>query len=173
MKFQEYISEAAGAGAAYWLSPKNELISVKDNHISLVITNPEKFSLSKKYINDKYASYGEPVGQEGKAREDIITELVNRKWVRIRRYKDYWSLNVANTQDRKTENLMAEWALGMLNGDYGEKEKDKYIDVVITGIKGRMIRIDMEGLAKGMNETQEKLISVSTIELLEDIMGGE
>jgi len=49
---------------------------------------------------------------------------------------------------------MAEWAFGMLNGDYGEKERDKYADVMITGLKGSPIRTDLESLAKGMNESK-------------------
>lgn len=157
MKIQEkitrYISEAYGA--AYWLSPNNKLIPVGDNHISIVISNPEKFGLKRNYIESKYASYKEPLGQEGKAREEIIKELVSKKWVRIRRYKQGWSLNVMDTNDRKTNNLMSEWAFGMLNGDYGEKERDKYIDVVITGLKGGVIRTDMESLAKGLNESKK------------------
>jgi hypothetical protein len=136
------------------LSPKNELIPVGDNHISMVISHPEKFKVTKDYVKDKYNSYGEPLGQEGKAREDIIKELVSKNWVRIRRYRQGWSLNVIDTHNRKIENLMAEWAFGMLNGDYGEKERDKYIDVVITGLKGNPIRTDMESLAKGMNESE-------------------
>jgi hypothetical protein len=156
MKIQEkiikYLSEAYGG--AYWLSPKNELIPVGDNHISMVISNPEKFGIKKDYVKNKYDSYNEPMGQEGKAREDIIKELVSKNWVRIRRYRQGWSLNVADTQNRKTENLMAEWAFGMLNGDYGEKERDKYADVMITGLKGSPIRTDLESLAKGMNESK-------------------
>ena len=48
MKFQEYLSEAYGG--AYWLSPRNELIPVGDNHISMVISNPEKFGMKKDYV---------------------------------------------------------------------------------------------------------------------------
>lgn len=81
--------------AAYWISPKNEVINVPTVHIDTVITNPETFGLTKEGIQKIYDSYGEPLGSEGKAREEIILDLVRKGWIRIRQYRNQgWSVNV-------------------------------------------------------------------------------
>jgi hypothetical protein len=52
----------------------------------MVIQNPEKFGLTFDYIKQRFDEYGEKMGQEGKAREEIIMSLLEQGFVRIRKY---------------------------------------------------------------------------------------
>jgi hypothetical protein len=70
--------------AAYWISPKGEIIYVKTNHIAEVIENPEKFGFTIEFIEYVYKHYNEKIGTEGKAREQLMIALFNQGWIRIR-----------------------------------------------------------------------------------------
>ncbi len=69
---------------AYWLSPAGEIYPVPTKHINFVISNPDIFKLTKKYIEEKYALHKEPMGLEGKAREEIMSALIFQGWIRVR-----------------------------------------------------------------------------------------
>lgn len=71
---------------AYWISPSGDLIEVDDKHISTIKQNPEIFGLTYDYIKGLYDKYGERYNWEGKAREELITNLLKRGWIRIRNY---------------------------------------------------------------------------------------
>lgn len=52
----------------------------------MVISSPEKFGLTREYIEEQYEAYGEKIGTEGKARENIIRKLMFAGFTRIRKY---------------------------------------------------------------------------------------
>ena len=101
--------------AAYWISPKGKVIEVDQTHINKIISNPEEFDLTKEFIDEKFKEYGDRIGQEGKAREDIIIGLVKQGWIRIRNYlkQGYWSINVISLTDRAMGYLQ-DWADHMI-----------------------------------------------------------
>lgn len=75
----------------YWYNTNTgEVIDVSaSRHIQAVVSTPEKFSISKVYIVERYQHHQEPLGFEGKARIEILQEIVkNTDWVRIREYED-------------------------------------------------------------------------------------
>jgi len=77
------------------ISPNGEIVSVGDTHIDAIIKNPSKFGLSASEIEKTYEKYNEPMGIEGKAREEIIINVVKRGWIRVRRYRnDGYSVNI-------------------------------------------------------------------------------
>jgi hypothetical protein len=117
---------------AYWISPKNEIIDVPTNHIDVVIKNPETFGLTKEEIQKSYDAYGEQLGVEGKAREDIILDLIRKGWIRIRQYRNQgWSVNVAKMTKKVKDNLF-DWVSNLTsNGIFGYKERDMYMPVNI------------------------------------------
>lgn len=100
----------AAMSVAYWLNPYGQILElpVKD-HISAIISQPEKFGLTKEYVTGLYAKFGEPVGVEGKAREQIIREVVSAGFIRIRLYRQFWSVTV-NRLDNKTKKALSNWA---------------------------------------------------------------
>lgn len=138
MKFKEYtqIKEIVNT-VAIWISPKGELVAdFNSNHIKMVISNPQKFGLTMEYIEDKHEKYNEPVGIEGKAREEIIRELVKKGWIRIRRYPNkFWSVTVQK-MNKKVKDFLYDWSQKVLSGVAGFKEKDKFMPVNIVLLGG-------------------------------------
>ena len=65
-----------------------------------MIRYPEKFGLDRDAIDFIYDTYNERIGQEGKARYQIMMLLFNEGWVRLRRYKQFWSINVKKLAGR-------------------------------------------------------------------------
>jgi len=82
-------------GKAFSISPTGEILSV-ERHIQLIIENPDIFGYTKQEILDLYNKYHEDLGQEGKAREEIINQVIKKGWIRVRKYDrpEYWSINV-------------------------------------------------------------------------------
>ena len=95
---------------AYWINPYGQILEMKTStHITEVVKEPEKFGLTKEYIEKKYAEYGEPVGFEGKAREDIMRDVIKQGYIRIRAYRAFWSVTIYKL-DNKTKNSLGAWA---------------------------------------------------------------
>jgi hypothetical protein len=131
----------------YWVSPSNKLIPVDgDNHIQMVIQKPEVFGLTKNEVNAEYLKYGEPVGQENKARESIILGLVKRGWIRIRQYNKpyYISFNVNDTNNRRTMNRVSNVVFTLLSD---KVFKDRFADASVTGLQGPPVKKTLEELS--------------------------
>lgn len=134
MRLDMYLKEIVGT-VAYWISPRGEVLPVATNHIDIVIKHPEKFGLTLRKIQDTYDRHNEPMGMEGNAREEIILELLNKGFIRIRRYKNQYSLNIGR-MSKKVKDILFDWANKLLNtGINGMKERDKYMPIRILGFK--------------------------------------
>ena len=96
---------------AYFISPTAELIETEGTHVRTVLDYPEKFGFSKQYLLDIYSKYKEKLGIEGKAREEILTELLDKGWIRVRFYptKSFWSIQLKRI-DKKIENILYKFA---------------------------------------------------------------
>jgi len=68
----------------YWVSPKGDIITVPHRHINTVVDHPEKFNLTKEEVKKVFEKHKEPLGFEGFAREEIMTNLIKDDWIRIR-----------------------------------------------------------------------------------------
>lgn len=134
MKYKRFLTEAKSQ--AYWISSYGEVVEVGTNHITMVINHPKKFGYTTKKIQDTYDKYDERLGQEGKAREEIILNLIDHGWIRVRRYDNKgYSVNISK-MTKKVKDILFDWAYKLLNtGINGMKEKDKYIPVNIQGFK--------------------------------------
>ena len=120
---------------AFFLSQTGDLIHVPQNHISTVIADPERFSLTRKEIDAVYEEYGERVGVEGEARREILLRIIADGWIRIRRYRNYWSVT-APSLSPATEKRLQGWAARTLEGIDGFKEMDRYVPVRISTTEG-------------------------------------
>jgi hypothetical protein len=140
MKYKEYLKEISNT-VAYWISPSGKIIDVATNHIDVVIKNPQAFGLTDEKIKETYEKYGEEMGREGQAREELILWLVKKGWIRVRRYRnDGYSINVGR-MSKKVKDSLFSWATKLLNtGINGMKEKDKYMPVKILGFQDRFSR---------------------------------
>lgn len=109
---------------AFW-AKGDEIIENDSSHIRAVLDDPEKFGFeSKEELLAVYRKYGEKIGREGKAREEIIRQATRHGWVRVRHYvggNDYWSIQVDHFRRRKrTIDTFIDYALGegvMMIGD--------------------------------------------------------
>ena len=109
-----------------WVSPAGQVLVFLDpKHIDIIIKNPQMFGVTPEYINSTYVKYGEPIGHEGHAREEIIKHVVNQGWIRIRRYNRpyFFSINVGNI-DHGTLRRLSKWASQtmLMNGEGGNTE---------------------------------------------------
>lgn len=71
-------------GKGFWVSPYGKIIRTDNIHIRQVIDNPEAFDMTREEVEGYYAKYNEKLGQEGKARVEIIFKLLAEGWVQIR-----------------------------------------------------------------------------------------
>ena len=105
-------------GMAFWAKwdmGKVMMLNVIDGkHIDFIIRNPEQFGITSQIIQRVFDKNGEKLGQEGKAREELIKFVAKEGWIRIRHYvgkNDYWSVQTDSTQKRRRELLMFfKWA---------------------------------------------------------------
>lgn len=140
MKYKIYLSEISNT-IAYWISPSGKVIDVGTNHIDVVIKNPKVFGLTDEKIKETYDKYGEVMGREGQAREELIIWLVKKGWIRVRRYRnDGYSVNIGR-MSKKIKDILFSWASKLINtGINGMKEKDKYMPVKILGFQDHFSR---------------------------------
>jgi len=162
----------AGFTAAYFISPKGEIIYCGVKHITTIIKNPEKFGFDKYFIEYVYNFYNEKIGQEGKAREQLILALLGEGWIRIRKYGDkFWSVNV-DKLTRVVKQYLQKWAKAMLKGKNGIKEYDTTIPVKIDQPKKKVVSSDMSSIADSdsfVTEDKDIKLQWKTIEELEDL----
>ena len=169
MKIGQYLKESTFI-SAYWLTPKGQIIDCgARTHIDYIVKSPGKFGLKEDDLRAIYDRYGEPYGFEGKAREEIIVKALEKGFIRLRKYKDVWSATVWD-YNRKTAKMLSNWAYGMLSGEYGTVEKDKWAEVKINQMHAGTPpkNIDITGLS-GLAESHKLLALVvldETIELM-------
>lgn len=121
---------------AFFLSHDGDLIHVPDNHVGVVIRDPERFGLTREEIEAAYRKHGERIGIEGEARKELLLRIIADGWIRLRRYPNkHWSVTV-NTLAPAVQILLRDWAEKMLSGINGFKEPDRYMPVKISASEG-------------------------------------
>ena len=99
----------------YWLSPAGELLDVTySSHIRAIIDNPCTFGLSQTAVTEAYRKHAEPLGLEGKARRELITQALQAGFIRLRHYPENspgngWSVT-CYTLDDAARSSLATWA---------------------------------------------------------------
>jgi len=83
-------------------------------HITDIWHNPEKFGFTPDQITALHAKHGERRGQEGKAREELMLDAMNRGWMRIRKRSrpDYWI--VQYLPNMSADRRIGNWILDMV-----------------------------------------------------------
>jgi len=96
---------------AYWINPRGKILDIgMGTHINQIIKSPKSFGLTERYIRNVYEKFGEPMSLEGKAREQIMLEVIKDGFVRIRLVPNrFWLVN-ANKYDRKLKKALSVWA---------------------------------------------------------------
>ena len=108
-------------GEAYWISPDSEIIPVEISHIQKVLQIPAVFNTTRKFLEKRYKAHSEKVGLEGKAREEIMTTLLNDGWIRIRLKSrpDYWIIQLKSYSKIESKSII-KWAKLMLKNNYAD-----------------------------------------------------
>ena len=75
------------------------------------------------------------IGIEGEARKEILLRIIEDGWIRIRRYRNYWSVT-APSQAPAVQEILQRWAKKMLSGVNGFKEGDQYMEVRVSTVEG-------------------------------------
>lgn len=115
---------------AYWINKRGQVLELPvEKHITAVVQQPEKFGLTKEYVQKKYADHGEPVGLEGHAREELIREIVESGFIRVRLYPQFWSVTI-NRLDSPTKKALSNWAEVAREN----KQAGKYMPVKIVAL---------------------------------------
>ena len=113
-------------GLVFFISPQGEIIPGEINHINTVIKYSDKFGYTRDRIEEIYQYHNERIGLEGKARLEIIVDLVRKGWIRIRRQPNRWSITVWQlTQEVKQ--LLCGFVCQVWDGEYGDRRVDKYM----------------------------------------------
>lgn len=96
---------------AYWIDHRGKILNIgSGTHIEQITRHPQKFGISKEAIQSIYKKYNEPMNSEGKAREDIIKQVIRKGFIRIRLYTNkYWSVTV-NKLGRREKKALGEWS---------------------------------------------------------------
>ncbi|MEJ2727375.1 MAG: hypothetical protein P8185_02500 [Deltaproteobacteria bacterium] len=137
------MSERVLLGNAYFIHPyKGQVIYVAHSHISLVISHPEKFHLNFDYIKAIYEKYGEKIGLEGRARREILLHLIDQGFIRIRKYKNHWKVNVKDLYVDDTAVFLHRWAKTVI-----ATTKDYHIEVIVEQRNGVVVKTDLITLA--------------------------
>ena len=128
---------------AYWIFPDGEIRKLgTDSHISMVIKKPQEFGLKRKQIEACYQKHNERLYSEKKAREEIILQLLDKGFIRVRLYPDkYWSVN-AKDWSNDTKKLLAAWAEQAKT----IKATGQYMNVVINTYQRRICNYTLADL---------------------------
>ena len=95
---------------AYWITPEGKTIELTgQKHIESIRNNAATFGLTEVDIQEAFDQFNDCIGQEGMARELIIKRLIYSGYVRIREYRQFWSVNTG-ALTRKFEKLLQSWA---------------------------------------------------------------
>ena len=134
-------------GPGWWLSPTGDIATVATTHVAAIIDDPDLFGFTKDQVLDAYDRHDEQLYSEGRAREELILDAVRRGWIRIRRYRQYYSVTTRQLDEDTTDRLR-EWATRLLDGGIdGYREQDRYADLVVTCIvTEEIIRISLDDL---------------------------
>lgn len=144
---------------AFWISPDGYIIPVDRNHINTVIKYSEKFGYPVNKIKSKYTKYKEPVGLEGKARHEIIIDLVQNGWIRMRRYNQYWSITVGKLND-VNKFYICQWARRIYRKGFEpdiEKDITMPIRIFIADTGETNEEYDLEDCIKGKLKISKRI----------------
>jgi len=182
MRLNEIANPNLAPGMAYWISPRGEILDIAGQmHIQTVIERPEKFGLTKEYIDKLYADFDEPMGTEGKAREQIILALVKRGWIRTRLYRKqyFWAMNI-NRMTNVTYDNIIKWAkyhtertdIGKQAGNFADVKLSKGDEAETKDI-GQLIKIADGQLKEAfiIEDDGGELITLSVVESVHDMIG--
>lgn len=133
---------------AYWINPYGQILNIgASRHITQVVQEPEKFGVTKEYLESVFNKHGEHWGSEGNAREEILKEIMKKGFIRIRLYPNrYWSVQTWDFNSR-TRKALEKWAEQAMQ----DPKSDKYMPVKLVsfGDKWQNSKLDINDIYYG------------------------
>lgn len=141
----------------YWISPKGKITDTNNkNHIDQIISSPTSFNISSSYIKSEHEKYGERIGQEGDARDNIMTKVLQDGWIRVRARRNFISVQVWEFSRKTVSNLETFAKQGYEVGFSGEYIAPNESFKISTLKNNKARQIDVEKLIQGgINEAHE------------------
>jgi len=133
-------------GASFFISPRGEIIPTTIKHIDTVLRNPEKFGFNREILEFIYRRFGEKIGQEGKARQEILIALINMGWIRIREYRQFWTVNVKQLTP-KVKQYLQKFAQALIQKKLGHRDPDPFAIVKIDSPNNKVLTSNMKAIA--------------------------
>ena len=91
---------------AYWLSTDGNIYEVSMRHTNFIRENLELFGLTEADYTGAYKKHHEHPGFEGKARREMMTELIRKGWCRIRHKTNKgWTIELWSLDKQTIENV--------------------------------------------------------------------
>ncbi len=113
---------------AYWLKANKRIDVGGYTHIYHIIQNPMLFGLTQNDVESCYKKHNEKLYTEKNARQELIQQATHAGWVRVRKYKEYWSIQFDRYSKRKAViHAFVKWAV--LN----KKIMSQYDPLVLVG----------------------------------------
>lgn len=144
-------------GNAFWINPYGEILDIGGaKHINSIIQSPEKFGFSKEEIQQMHQTHNEPVGIEGKAREEMIKDAMQRGFIHIRLYPNkFWAVNAWRFH-KKAKQALSKWAEKAMNHPgAGKNMAVRLYSLEKDAIVGQTT---MQNLYYGMDESMEDFV---------------
>jgi hypothetical protein len=150
----------------FWILTDGTIVKPDRRHILAVASAPRAFGETVESLQETFESYGQGIHSnfEGEAREIVLTRIIKRNHIRIRKNqhknRQNWSIQLFILTDERKKDL-SEWASYISSGT-----KDKYADVIIHQLNNNSkLRTSLDLLAEGFVGEREPVI-VSQSELV-------
>jgi hypothetical protein len=132
---------------AYWISPSGKIVPVGQTHIREVLDNPEAFGTTQEEVDTIYKRHKEKKGIEGKAREEIMTAMLIRGWIRIRynSREDAYSIEL-NKLSAKSKDYLCTLANGLIQ--LNDKRKFSDVKIIEFASDYNTVNYSVQDLAK-------------------------
>jgi hypothetical protein len=145
---------------AYWISPDGKIVPAEDgaiSHIGMILKKPEFFGYTKEGILDLHKKHGDRLGQEGKAREEILKELLDKGWMRIRYVprQQMFTLQTNSVASRRKQDLIWDWAEKVTGGELDKLPATAYTVFFSTSKPEEMKQLTLKQVLSGaVNESR-------------------
>ena len=161
----------------FWILKNGTIVKPDSRHILAVVSCPGAFNETKESIRATFKEQSQSPNSnyEGVARKEVLTRVINRNHIRIRKNQhkreQHWSLQLYElTKERKAS--IAVWAKYITNDT-----TDKFADVIIHQFKDESkIKTSLDKLAKEATGyiqpvivTQTELIKISESQTIGDL----
>lgn len=118
-----------------WITPEGQIVPVNVSHVTDIINNPTKFGLTDQFIQAIYNKHHEPLHMEGEAREELIGIVLNKGWIRVRNYRNYWSVTL-HSLTKKIKKTLRDWVSTFVKAKVmGQYEELKILQTGSNNVK--------------------------------------